>query len=86
MSASGREEPLSFYTIQNCDAFGRPYLELKAGRGTFSFFVPSEVSSLHWLSFNFTFKIRYQTTSQKSRNMKAKSITQNLFRNDLSLT
>lgn len=38
-SASGSEEPAEFYSIQSCDASGRPYQELKAGRrGTFFFF------------------------------------------------
>lgn len=33
----GRGEPSDFYWIQNCDATGSPYPELKAGRGTFVF-------------------------------------------------
>lgn len=33
----GRGEPSDFYWIQNCDANGEPYPELKAGRGRFIF-------------------------------------------------
>lgn len=32
------EEPVEFYSIQSCDVLGRPYTELKAGRGMFVFF------------------------------------------------
>lgn len=68
VSASGNDEPIGFFWIQSCDALGRPFRELKAGRGMFCLFFPSfsplfvslvyvprDISPRHWMAAVFFF-------------------------------